>query len=1498
MGQSESTITSPPKGTSSNPLEDGGASASSSSSSFTTRQPRTATNLTMSPPLSPQPRPSGGTNSHWETSETGASQGSDGEVVCHACGFEASYVPEGMLHCERCRNVSYCSLHCQQWDWTSGGHSDLCVDARSTAHEDSTTGSASNNNSGSGTTRPSEDSTLVSMDIANVFGPRSVGSASTPAPAPVNRGVQRRPETKEGGLGAYLHAHTPRTTPPTPLASRYNSPNDQDLDDDDPNEGSIVLVSDSESTDILGMIQEESEGNEEPELQGSWRSRDNPFHKSALGETSYDSERDERELILATAPAATVRDAHEHAQNNNNNTVTATASFASPQRDSLKAFRAVASETTNVESHGKHSLKGFRHAYDDAPSKEKIAFSHTLIRHSDTADDTMSTTGSHPGQVNEATANRTNQNATAVTNLALKTSINKALRDFERLYGEEAAQLAVLQLTQGLITEDDVIEQASQSPDESEQYNETTTESGDSSPADPKSSPTIVDQSLSSWGLSGIASTEGLDKPSAHSTSSLITENMSRDSKNAATLSSSSSSQQNALAFASPHSVGATTTAASTAPLLTPAEPEDESACSDGSLCTPTESSVQAKPFTVHTPRYLQYRNSLSKSTAKSGLPGTTAVRVAHDSDTIKTQDTKNRANRQKEPTQNGAALVGEIIEGAAAVGTKRTLSPNDPPEQLREASRVVPPPAIVATPTETSNQDFPPSIHEEKIALSMPRYLTYRSSLARSVDRKSFSVQLSAQELESYEVGQLRMPGNGKHNNSDVPAVVATVQDNIHETERAKTATVAAEMSSNYELGNNEFRQSLSPSQVEVEANKMSDSTGLADAIGGIAALGSGAVALASTKKNSDNNQVISNVLLADSELGLESQMVPIMRKLSPNAIKEGAPSRAESFYSRYRASLAQRLSQLFIVEDAMLSGDDSDDSLNADEERELTDQLSSYLEKGNSKRTIEENASRPGALGHKSYDGMNSSWSGFDEENSVDANIDGSRSSEVCERKFQTALVTDAGAINLREARESARAEQARKIELARSSSKQVMYQSVSQDSKPSKMTERRAAPLTVTRNQESYSEKRISRSNSSSSVEDAETALSAKRRAPAPISSQCFAPKVAEYRNRKRCAMLGFIFLLVVLPLAIGLGVGLRGSNKNRSTNFLPDTQPPAGSNPTPSPDTQEPTNFLRTRAPSQSTDDTPGSPTINAPTQSPTAPRMETPIVLPIESPSPSNLNPVSSLVPSIAPTPTVSLSNAPNIMDSSQAPTVLLLNQELFRMLSDLSEDNGASILRPFTPQRRAFEWLASTSDLDTLSNTRKVQRFSLSVFFFTSNGSLWRNNSGWLTESDECTWYSRSGRTTCDGSGVYLHLELGDNDVAGRIATEIGLLTGLRRLDLTGGSGSRLSSTLPTELGVLSDLEFNKFVTTSRIDYQSFTWIAEVVPPSCLARQELVVLTAAKKALDARINVKICKLKIVRVRIVGALEPLMSNKKASLDIKVDCEVDDDGANYE
>jgi hypothetical protein len=131
-----------------------------------------------------------------------------------------------------------------------------------------------------------------------------------------------------------------------------------------------------------------------------------------------------------------------------------------------------------------------------------------------------------------------------------------------------------------------------------------------------------------------------------------------------------------------------------------------------------------------------------------------------------------------------------------------------------------------------------------------------------------------------------------------------------------------------------------------------------------------------------------------------------------------------------------------------------------------------------------------------------------------------------------------------------------------------------------------------------------------------------------------------------------------------------------------------------------------------------------------------------------------------------------------------------------------------------SPQFLAFEWMKADSNVNGYSDSQKIQRFTMATFFYSTGGDNWVEKDGWVTQENECLWYTNSFRDACDDSGNLVYLELNDNALSGSLPSELALLSNsLIRLRLTGNSLNqddkitRLSGTLPSELGQLTLLE-------------------------------------------------------------------------------------------
>jgi hypothetical protein len=176
-------------------------------------------------------------------------------------------------------------------------------------------------------------------------------------------------------------------------------------------------------------------------------------------------------------------------------------------------------------------------------------------------------------------------------------------------------------------------------------------------------------------------------------------------------------------------------------------------------------------------------------------------------------------------------------------------------------------------------------------------------------------------------------------------------------------------------------------------------------------------------------------------------------------------------------------------------------------------------------------------------------------------------------------------------------------------------------------------------------------------------------------------------------------------------------------------------------------------------------------------------------------------------PSMEPSSSSNPSNAPSKSPSttpSSAPTSLQVY--LLELLSAAAPDSVIIILDDFnSPQATAFEWLQLNTIRATQSDRIILQRFALATLYHSTSGAQWRRNDGWLTEENECLWYTRSLLSPCNSLGEYTHLNLPSNSLAGSLPGELALLApSLQTLSVPTNS---LISGIPTVIGQLSKLE-------------------------------------------------------------------------------------------
>lgn len=171
--------------------------------------------------------------------------------------------------------------------------------------------------------------------------------------------------------------------------------------------------------------------------------------------------------------------------------------------------------------------------------------------------------------------------------------------------------------------------------------------------------------------------------------------------------------------------------------------------------------------------------------------------------------------------------------------------------------------------------------------------------------------------------------------------------------------------------------------------------------------------------------------------------------------------------------------------------------------------------------------------------------------------------------------------------------------------------------------------------------------------------------------------------------------------------------------------------------------------------------------------PTTPA-ETPVQAPVAAETPE---PVADETPSQDPVPEEAPTEAPAVesptgdaepTSEGNVPAEVCSDKGRSEALLLLLQDfvDKETLLDASTPQGRAYEFMVNTgsdSDSNCVGRTSAVQTFGLSVFFDVTNGTEWKNSTGWMQSSDSCSWRG----VVCDDTGAVAELKLGMYGVQG-----------------------------------------------------------------------------------------------------------------------------------
>lgn len=317
----------------------------------------------------------------------------------------------------------------------------------------------------------------------------------------------------------------------------------------------------------------------------------------------------------------------------------------------------------------------------------------------------------------------------------------------------------------------------------------------------------------------------------------------------------------------------------------------------------------------------------------------------------------------------------------------------------------------------------------------------------------------------------------------------------------------------------------------------------------------------------------------------------------------------------------------------------------------------------------------------------------------------------------------------------------------------------------------------------------------------------------------------------------------FCILLLCLIITLSVVLRRTGPvsgNQQQNFTTSSDSPSFFYPSSAPFSSElPT--LITKAPSQPSLKT----TSENPSNIPSLPKSIPEFFTKEPTNTPSSQSPLSnspSLQPSIHPTtnPNKRYDEIRVLLES------MMIEFQWFSVFDDLH-----------SPQYRSLEWIANgdskalqlpseNTENDMMFNEAKsaiIQRWTISLLWFTLNGPEWKTNSKWLDNHHECEWYG----IECNSTRV-TKIVLNSNNLVGRIPSEIGYLEYLEVLKLR---RNLIEGSIPSAIGSLQNLEELHLMSNS---------IESKIPTQIGQISKLVFLDLSKNKLIGNIPSEIGRL--------------------------------------
>jgi hypothetical protein len=151
------------------------------------------------------------------------------------------------------------------------------------------------------------------------------------------------------------------------------------------------------------------------------------------------------------------------------------------------------------------------------------------------------------------------------------------------------------------------------------------------------------------------------------------------------------------------------------------------------------------------------------------------------------------------------------------------------------------------------------------------------------------------------------------------------------------------------------------------------------------------------------------------------------------------------------------------------------------------------------------------------------------------------------------------------------------------------------------------------------------------------------------------------------------------------------------------------------------------------------------------------------------------------------------SAAPGSVPTSSPTPGNPLRQPTYNLLCATGLPDCAVLNDSATPQGMAFNWLVyDNPELILMPDDQKVRRYALATIYYALDGGNWTMNEGWLSEANECDWYTTAIASCLNGA--FVSLELDNNKLRGVFPYETNLLTTLTTLSVNNPSDDAVIS--------------------------------------------------------------------------------------------------------